>query len=159
MPDNLNLPEPPQSWKNMHNIYSPTTSFDPVSAMDKLNQELNASGGKHCPRAPMVDGKSINGAATIYKPTGSLTASGLPYGSGVAMAPYYLGAFPYGSDIRVKNLTTGKTVVTKVADTGNFGPGKKYPNYGSYTRVIDLPYNLARQLGVTGTSIVEITSI
>jgi hypothetical protein len=102
---------------------------------------------------------SMKGSATIYDATGQLTASGEPYGNGVAIAPAFLNKFPYGTQVKITDVTTGKSVVTRVVDTGNFGPGHKYPTAQYGVRVIDLPRNLAMQLGVSGTSEVVVEEV
>ena len=59
--------------------------------------------------------------------------------------------YPFGTLLRVKNLSNGKEVVVKVIDRGPFGRG----------RIIDLSWGAAQQLGmlVQGVTTVEITPV
>lgn len=150
MPRTLILPPPPNNWFNVRGK-KPT-----------IQNLLNSTGtGEHCMSEPLVG--ALHGVATIYKATGNLTASGLEYGEGIAIAPAYKAQFPYLTKIKISDLTSGRTIYTVVADTGNFGPGRKYPTEtfpaGTYNRVIDLPTNLAAQLGVNQSSLVVVEKI
>lgn len=104
----------------------------------------------------------FKGTATVYNATGDLTASGKPYGSGVA-APLALstdaGPLRLGTTVKVTNLANNRSIITEVTDRGNFGPGGKYLT-GTYgIRVVDLPDNIANELGVTGDAPVAVEII
>lgn len=56
---------------------------------------------------------------------------------------------PFNTRLRVKNVKNGRTVVVRVNDRGPF--------YS--TRIIDLSYAAARQLGITSSAMVEIQAL
>lgn len=141
------LPPPPQSW------YKLRGEKPSVASLVESTKEV------HCMVDPLI-GK-LEGGATVYNATGNKTASGLDYGAGVAIAPALRAKFPYRSRVKITNLSNGRTIETVIADTGNFGVGAKYqtidlPNFGTVNRLIDLPTNLANELGVTGATAVSL---
>lgn len=154
---NLELPSPPSSFLSGHVGPLPAVSFAPTPL-----ERITGVSGASCPlHRPMLD--TVHGAATYYDPTGNLTASGLPYGSGIAIAWNLRPAYPYRTAVRLTNVLTNKTIDTIVADTGNFGVGTEYPvvDIGgkTYERVCDLPINIKNALGVVDSTIVRLERV
>ncbi len=91
------------------------------------------------------------GKASYYskRATGARTASGerLHHDSLTCAHRNY----PFGTLLRVKNLSNGKEITVKVTDRGPYGRG----------RIIDLSYGAARELGMLaqGVSMVEVRRI
>lgn len=88
------------------------------------------------------------GRATYYskRATGSRTASGerLHHDSLTCAHRTY----PFGTKLKVTNLSNGKSVIVRVTDRGPFARG----------RIIDLSYGAARELGMLsqGVAMVEV---
>ncbi len=162
----LNLPLPPAEFIDMHERGLPDFSLSSTSI-----ESITGKSGATCPlNNPIVD--SLLGASTYYDPiyyypngvkTLHPTASGLPYGSGVAIAPHLMSAYPLRSSIRVTNKLNGVSIQTIVADTGNFGMDTANPIVNiydkNYTRLIDCPINIKQQLGFGGSTVVEIEKV
>jgi rare lipoprotein A len=92
-------------------------------------------------------GGGKNNIASQYSEKGELTASGESY------SPYKLTAahrtLPFGTLVRVTNLTNGRKVVVRINDRGPF----------IATRVIDLSKAAARQLEFSGLVPVSLETI
>lgn len=89
------------------------------------------------------------GGASYYadKFKGRRTASGEKFRQHKLTAAHK--SLPFGTKVKVKNLSNGHTVKVRVNDRGPFVPG----------RIIDLSKKAARRLGIiqSGTANVEIT--
>lgn len=92
----------------------------------------------------LLNAQIQKGKASYYskRATGSRTASGerLHHDSLTCAHKSY----PFGSLLRVTNLTNGKTVDVKVTDRGPYGRG----------RIIDLSYGAAREIGMLSQGVV-----
>ena len=93
------------------------------------------------PVAPKTDGSSkliqvVQGAASWYGPGfyGRTTANGERFRKGTLTAAHR--TLPFGTKVRVTNLSNGRSVVVRINDRGPF----------KYHRVIDLAHGAASQL-------------
>jgi rare lipoprotein A len=77
----------------------------------------------------------------------STTASGRSYSSGAMVAAHR--SLPFGTKLRVKNLSNGRSVVVTVVDRGPFVKG----------RIIDLSRGAASALGFSGLQRVDVAVI
>lgn len=77
----------------------------------------------------------------------STTASGRSYSSGAMVAAHR--SLPFGTKLRVKNLSNGRSVIVTVVDRGPFVKG----------RVIDLSRGAASALGFSGLQRVELAVV
>ena len=86
---------------------------------------------------------SAVGVASFYK-SGKITANGEPFNpNGITAAHRNL---PFGTIVRVTNLSNGKTVVVRINDRGPFIKG----------RVIDLSLGAAKVVDLTTAGITQI---
>ncbi len=98
-----------------------------------------------------MQAQTHRGKASYYskRATGARTASGerLHHDSLTCAHRNY----PFGTLLRVKNLTNGKEITVKVTDRGPYGRG----------RIIDLSYGAARELGMLsqGVGMVEVRRV
>lgn len=86
------------------------------------------------------------GKASFYDPglAGKRTASGEMYNPKAMTAAHR--ALPFGTWVRVTELSTKKSVVVRINDRGPFVPG----------RIIDLSNEAARRLGILNKGIAEV---
>ncbi len=88
------------------------------------------------------------GKASYYskRATGARTASGERLHHDSLTCAHR--SYPFGTLLRVKNLSNGKEIIVKVTDRGPYGRG----------RIIDLSYGAARELGMLsqGVAMVEV---
>jgi rare lipoprotein A len=86
------------------------------------------------------------GAASWYGPGfhGRKTASGERFNTHAMTAAHK--SLPFGTQVRVVNEKTGRSVVVRINDRGPYAHG----------RVIDLAQAPARALGITGTAYVSL---
>lgn len=91
-------------------------------------------------------GKGVVGVASYYgkKFHGRKTASGEIYDMYKLTAAHR--TLPFGTRVLVTNLANGKSVVVKINDRGPFIKG----------RIIDLSYEAARRIGITGLGKVKL---
>ena len=101
---------------------------------------------------------SFYGGPTDRKWHGQKTASGEVYDeNAMTVAVPYISAtnkkpsIPFGSHLRIVNLSNGKEVLVKVADTGNFGTDPKYGGRG-----LDVSYGAAEKLGMTKQGVANV---
>jgi rare lipoprotein A len=92
------------------------------------------------PSGPRTSGSVERGIASWYGPgfDGRRTASGERYRRSSMTAAHR--SLPFGTRVQVKNVENGATVVVTINDRGPFARG----------RVLDLSYQAARELGVSG---------
>jgi rare lipoprotein A len=95
-------------------------------------------------RAPSPPTCMQVGTASWYQPTGAKTASGEVPGPGTLIAAHR--TLPFGTRVRVTDVTTGKSVVVRVGDRGPFAKD----------RIIDLPSAAAAQLGIKTTGVTQV---
>lgn len=94
-------------------------------------------------------GRAVIGIASYYakKFHGRRTASGEIFDMYKLTAAHR--TLPFGTRVLVTNLTNGKSVVVKINDRGPFIKG----------RIIDLSYEAARRIGITGIAKVKLVII
>lgn len=96
--------------------------------------------------SPLAAAQAQTGVASHYSEL-STTASGRSYSSGAMVAAHR--SHPFGTKLRVKNLSNGRSVVVTVVDRGPFVKG----------RIIDLSKGAAGALGFSGLQRVEVAVI
>ena len=86
----------------------------------------------------LLNAQTQKGKASYYskRATGSRTASGERLHHDSLTCAHR--SYPFGSMLRVTNLSNGKSVDVKVTDRGPYGRG----------RIIDLSYGAAREIGM-----------
>jgi len=87
--------------------------------------------------------EATNGLASYYG-HGVKTANGESYNSRELTAAHK--TLPFGTRVRVTNVSTGKSVTVRVNDRGPFVPG----------RVIDVSQAAAEQLGMVGRGVTKV---
>ena len=87
-----------------------------------------------------------SGIASQYSQLGT-TASGRSYSSGDMVAAHR--SLPFGTRVRVDNLSNGRSTVVRIVDRGPFIGG----------RIIDLSTGAARQIGFSGLANVRVSVI
>lgn len=96
----------------------------------------------------LLNAQTQKGKASYYskRATGSRTASGERLHHDSLTCAHR--SYPFGSMLRVTNLSNGKSVDVKVTDRGPYGRG----------RIIDLSYGAAREIGMlsNGVALVEV---
>jgi rare lipoprotein A len=86
---------------------------------------------------------ALLGMASYYE-HGSLTASGEKFDARELTAAHP--TLPFGTRLRVTNLSTGKSVTVRVNDRGPFVRG----------RVVDVSYTAAQSLGMVGRGVAKV---
>lgn len=86
---------------------------------------------------------AANGLASFYS-HGSRTASGEKFNAGELTAAHR--TLPFGTRVRVTNVTTGRSVTVRVNDRGPFVNG----------RVIDVSHAAAQSLGMVGQGVAKV---
>jgi rare lipoprotein A len=94
-------------------------------------------------------GHKLSGLASFYRLTGYKTANGETFDPNLLTAAHR--TLPFGTKLRVTNVTTGKSVVVRVNDRGPFIAGRE----------LDLSYSAAESLGMIeqGVSKVQMTVV
>ena len=102
------------------------------------------------PSAPFVppsttDGMRVAslGLASFYT-EGTRTASGEKFNTHELTAAHR--TLPFGTRLRVTNVTTGRSVTVRVNDRGPYVPG----------RVVDVSYSAAESLGMVGRGVAKV---
>ena len=128
---------------------SPLASPDRAAAPVVYPRRVAAVSRKHTPftrRAtvsPMATTDASVGIASFYK-LNSKTASGERLKAGELTAAHR--TLPFGTRLRVTNLTTGQSVTVRVNDRGPFIPG----------RVVDVSRSAAQELGMIDRGITKV---
>ena len=95
---------------------------------------------------PCLAQKHQHGKASYYskRATGARSASGqkIHHDSLVCAHRFY----PFGTHLKVTNLSNGKSVVVKVIDRGPFGRG----------RIIDISYAAAKEIGMVSQGVATV---
>jgi len=94
-------------------------------------------------------GSSSSGVASFYDDEGTLTANGETFNPNAMTAAHP--SLPFGTKLRVTNVSNGHSVVVRINDRGPFVPG----------RVVDVSVAAAEKLGMTdpGTAKVKLNVI
>jgi rare lipoprotein A len=102
---------------------------------------------KHTPFAPDKNATETlvasHGLASFYT-EGTKTASGERFDTHELTAAHP--TLPFGTQLRVTNVTTGRSVTVRVNDRGPFVPG----------RVVDVSYAAAETLGMVGGGVAKV---
>ncbi len=119
----------------------------PVASVEKPSPI--ASAGKTVKQAAMSVLNSFQGGASWYGGNGDgfhgrKTASGVTFNTYSMMAAHK--SLPFGTRVRVTNVSNGKQVVVKIMDRGPYIGG----------RVIDLSKAAAQLLGMMGTGVARV---
>ena len=85
-----------------------------------------------------------NSGLASYYSEGTRTASGERFDARELTAAHP--TLPFGTRLRVTNVTTGKSVTVRVNDRGPFVPG----------RVVDVSYSAAESLGMVGRGVAKV---
>ncbi|MET0867478.1 MAG: septal ring lytic transglycosylase RlpA family protein [Pseudorhodoplanes sp.] len=89
----------------------------------------------------------LNGIASVYRHGGQKTASGEIARPGELTAAHR--TLPFGTNVRVTNSKTGKSVIVRINDRGPFIKG----------RVIDLTPSAASAIGFSGLATVTLAVV
>jgi len=96
---------------------------------------------------PAGGGRSFAGAASFYgNESGSKTASGQRFDQSAMTAAHR--SLPFGTMVRVTNLTNGSVVTVRINDRGPF----------TRNRAIDLSTGAARAVGLTSAGVGHVTA-
>lgn len=134
---------------------TPPQPIDPGKPADTSVQAAPNSPTTSVPQAAEVPSSidmgdsAERGLASWYGPgfQGKRTASGERFNAQAMTAAHK--TLPFGTQVRVKSLSTGKQVVVRINDRGPFIKG----------RIIDLSSAAARALGISGLHQVEIARL
>jgi rare lipoprotein A len=92
---------------------------------------------------PAAGTKTSQGIASFYS-EGTRTASGEKFDANELTAAHP--TLPFGTKLRVTNVTNGQSVTVRVNDRGPYVPG----------RVVDVSYSAARTLGMVGGGVAKV---
>lgn len=110
-------------------------AFDDAEASQKRASGKNGA-------APAAASRTFSGLASYYgSESGSKTASGARYNPGALTAAHR--SLPFGTQVRVTEPRSGRSVVVLINDRGPFVRG----------RVLDLSVAAARAIGITGRGV------
>jgi rare lipoprotein A len=133
------ISEPPVATRQASLEHNPKTSF-------VVNRPV-AVAKKHTPFAPDKNATETrvasHGLASFYT-EGTQTASGEKFDTHELTAAHP--TLPFGTHLRVTNVTTGRSVTVRVNDRGPFVPG----------RVVDVSYAAAETLGMVGGGVAKV---
>jgi rare lipoprotein A len=95
------------------------------------------------PFAPRATSTKMAGVASFYT-EGERTANGEKFDTNELTAAHP--TLPFGTKLRVTNVTTGRSVTVRVNDRGPYVPG----------RVVDVSYSAAQSLGMVGKGLANV---
>ena len=100
------------------------------------------------PRAPFVadhkEARPASGGVASFYSEGQQTANGEQFDPNELTAAHP--SLPFGTRLRVTNVSTGRSVTVRVNDRGPFVPG----------RVVDVSYSAARALGMVHAGVANV---
>jgi len=129
------------SAKSRHHRHHHHHSHHAGKAAAKTWQDANASIGPS-------SGRGFSGMASFYgNESGSRTASGQRFNQNAMTAAHK--TLPFGTEVRVTNEHTGKSVVVRINDRGPYAHG----------RVIDLSKAAAEAVGIEGVGQVTLAAL
>src|SRR5262245_43540762 len=103
---------------------------------------------RHVPgnRSPFVSRQASSGSSGVasYYSQGNRTASGERFNPNELTAAHR--TLPFGTKLRVTNLSNGQSVTVRVNDRGPFVPG----------RVVDVSHSAAQSLGMVGQGVAKV---
>ena len=118
----------------------------PVASYRPQSSRQAALHKRHSPlatREASLDASSSSGVASYYS-SGVRTASGEAFNPNEFTAAHR--TLPFGTKLRVTNVSTGQSVTVRVNDRGPFVPG----------RVVDVSHSAAESLGMTGKGVAKV---
>jgi rare lipoprotein A len=118
---------------------APVANYQPQSRQAALHK-------RHSPlasREASLDASASSGMASYYS-SGARTASGEAFNPNEFTAAHR--TLPFGTKLRVTNVSTGQSVTVRVNDRGPFVPG----------RVVDVSHSAAESLGMTGKGVAKV---
>ena len=107
---------------------------------------------RHVPgnRSPFVSRQASSGSSEAASGVASYYSHGNRTASGERFDPHELTAahrtLPFGTKLRVTNLSNGQSVTVRVNDRGPFVPG----------RVVDVSHSAAQSLGMVGQGVAKV---
>ncbi len=111
-----------------------------------MNRGLAAKTNKHTPFAAnknAAERQSSYGLASFYSDE-QQTANGEKFNPNDLTAAHP--TLPFGTQLRVTNVATGRSVTVRVNDRGPFVPG----------RIVDVSYSAAETLGIVGRGVAKV---
>jgi rare lipoprotein A len=99
---------------------------------------------KHTPFAPHKTTHTASQGLASFYTEGTQTASGEKFDTNELTAAHP--TLPFGTKLRVTNVTTGRSVTVRVNDRGPYVPG----------RVVDVSYSAAQSLGMVGKGLANV---
>ena len=128
-------------------VASRPASLEPNRKTSFVTDRRAAVTKKHTPFAPDKNATETqvgsHGLASFYT-EGTQTASGERFDTHELTAAHP--TLPFGTQLRVTNVTTGRSVTVRVNDRGPFVPG----------RVVDVSYAAAETLGMVGGGVAKV---
>ncbi len=122
-------------------------SLERVRTAASVTHRRVASVRKHTPFASHKDAADIKtasqGVASFYT-EGTQTASGEKFDTHDLTAAHP--TLPFGTKLRVTNVSTGRSVTVRVNDRGPYVPG----------RIVDVSYSAAKSLGMVGKGVANV---
>lgn len=120
---------------------------EPPSFEDRLLRQAPPMTIAQTLMASTSTGRVINGQASWYGPGfyGNRTANGEVFTRGTMTAAHR--TLPFGTRVRVRNLSNGRTAVVRINDRGPF----------HYGRVLDLAHGAASELGVIASGTAQVS--
>ena len=108
--------------------------IEAIQANEEITEIQEAAAVRPLPASKLIE--VVQGAASWYGPGfyGRTTANGERFSKGTLTAAHR--TLPFGTKVRVTNLSNGRSVVVRINDRGPF----------KYHRVIDLAHGAASQL-------------
>jgi rare lipoprotein A len=122
-------------------------SIDHDRTASPVTHRRVAAAKRHTPFAPRRDAgetkTASNGVASFYT-EGTQTASGEKFNTMEMTAAHP--TLPFGTQLRVTDVASGKSVTVRVNDRGPYVPG----------RVVDVSYSAANALGMVGKGVANV---
>jgi len=122
-------------------------SLERDRAASSVTHRRLASVRKHTPfaahRDAVADKIASQGVASFYT-EGTQTASGEKFDTHDLTAAHP--TLPFGTRLRVTNVSTGRTVTVRINDRGPYVPG----------RIVDVSYSAAESLGMVGKGVANV---
>ena len=129
-------PSPTRQAALSHHRIVHVAAREPVSVVRRQVPAENLTSGEKTPRVSQ-------GLASFYSED-SHTASGEKFDANELTAAHP--SLPFGTRLRVTNVTTGKSVTVRVNDRGPYVRG----------RVVDVSYSAAQALGMVGQGVAKV---
>jgi rare lipoprotein A len=129
-------PSPTRQAALQHHRIVHVAAREPVSVVRRQDRAASETSGEKTPRASQ-------GIASFYT-EGTETASGEKFDTHELTAAHP--SLPFGTRLRVTNVSTGQSVTVRVNDRGPYVRG----------RVVDVSYSAAQALGMVGQGVAKV---